>query len=196
MNTPNQAHIFVTIEGVDGTGKSTVAKMLAELIGAAHIITPSPSLHKQRELVEKTNDRAQKFDFYTRAIIQQQEEIKYLLTKSNVVCDRYIHSTFAYQWPTDKTMPSQINGFFKEIELPNYSFLLTVNEKSRAVRIKNREETTGIINTADHRHDIIDMARDRFMKMKELTQVDTSEKTPEEVCHFILRLINIASLVN
>lgn len=192
MNTKNRRpHFFITIEGVDGTGKSTVAKMLATFINAAHIVTPSPHLNKQRELIESTNDRTKKFNFYKNSIIQQREEIELLLQHSNVVCDRYIHSTFAYQWPIEAHIPKKINGFIDGIKVPDFSFLLTANEQARTSRIYNRELKTGIINKADHLLDTINNARRRFMEMDELTQIDTSQMTPEDVCKKILAIINI-----
>ena len=191
MNAKNRRpHLFITIEGVDGTGKSTVAKMLATFINAAHIVTPSPSLNKQRELIESTNDRTKKFDFYKNSIIQQRKEIELLLQHSDVICDRYIHSTFAYQWPIETHIPKRINNFIDGIKIPDFSFLLTVNEQARISRINSRELTTGIINKADHQLDIINTARKRFLEMDELTQIDTSQMTPEDVCRKIIEIIN------
>jgi thymidylate kinase len=192
MELKNQSmnNIFVTIEGVDGTGKSTVTKMLAELLGGVSIQTPSSAFSKERKVIESiTDNKSEKFDFYINSLIYQQEEISELLKLSSVICDRYIHSTFAYQWADDETFPGSINGFFKNIRIPDYSFLLILNEDVRKKRITEREERTGIINNSDYRIETINIAEDRFSKMKELIKVNIDNKSPGEICQLILKSI-------
>ena len=181
--------IFITIEGVDGTGKSTVAKLLASSIDAILISTPSQHLKEQRIAIENSDIQSQKFDFYTKAIIEQQAEIKFLLESSSIVCDRYIHSTFAYQWPNTTDLPNKINDFFKEIRPPDYSFLLIADETIRINRIKNREIETGIVNKSDYRMKNIKIANDRFLKMDELIKINTDINTPEEISNIIREYI-------
>lgn len=184
-------NLFITIEGVDGVGKSTITKMLAKYMDATAIQTPSEIFFQKRRLVEKSDNRKDKFDFYINAIIDQQEEIEQLLSTSSVICDRYTHSTFAYQWPLDKEMPISINAYFENIRKPDYSFLLILNKEERNQRIRVREKETGIINEADHRLDIIDTAEKRYLNMFDLTQIDTTNKNADEVCELILKRIMV-----
>lgn len=182
--------LLITIEGVDGVGKSTITKMLSDRIEAIAIQTPSKNLIKQRELIEDSNNRKEKFNFYINSIIHQQEEIKNLLLLSSVVCDRYTHSTFAYQWPVDKDLPVSINNFSQKIRKPDYSFLLIADMKERNERIKTREQKTGIISKNDYLLDAISIAETRYLKMTELFQIDTSNKTTSEVCDLIFERIS------
>lgn len=184
-------NLLITIEGVDGVGKSTITRILAECMGATAIQTPSEIFLQKRKLVEKSNNRKDKFDFYINAIIEQQEEIKQLLSASSVICDRYTHSTFAYQWSIDKDIPISINAYFENIRKPDYSFLLIVDKEKRSQRIKIREIETGIINEADHRLDIIDIAEKRYLNMSDLIQIDTTNKNADEICELILKKIMV-----
>lgn len=181
--------LFITVEGVDGVGKSTISKRLAELVSGVSICTPSARFSGRRDLIERGGSSGGKFRFYTECIIEQQEEISGLLEKSSIVCDRYIHSTFAYQWPLDMDLPERIDGYFKEIRVPDFSFLLIADDVVRRRRILDREKSSGIINKADHALDVISTANLRFLRMPGLIHVDTSEKTPDEVCEIMMKFV-------
>lgn len=182
-------NLFITVEGIDGVGKSTISKRLADLVSGVRICTPSERFCGNRESIEKSNKREDKFRFYIDCIIKQQDEISDLLKNSSVVCDRYVHSTFAYQWPLDVDLPERVSSYFSEIRTPDYSFLLVSDDAVRQQRVLEREKLSGVINKADHALDIIDVAGLRFMRMFELTHVDTNERTPDEVCKTIINFI-------
>ncbi len=77
--------MFIVIDGADGSGKTTVAKLLAEKYNAIYTCEPTnPEMSKLSEFLE---DR-KKHDI----------EIKeWLKEGKNVVCDRYKYSTVVYQ---------------------------------------------------------------------------------------------------
>ena len=184
-------NIFITIEGVDGVGKTATVKSLAELMGATVIQTPSIKFLNERAILESECIKRDKFLFYSNAIIDQQSEIDNLLNSGSVVCDRYIHSTFAYQSDDFSDKSSQINTFFEKIRRPDYSFLLTAEKKERLNRIKSREMQAGFVNDMDYRFDVIDDAEVRYLSMSDLIHVDTSGKSIDEVCSFILKRIDL-----
>jgi thymidylate kinase len=182
-------NLFITLEGVDGTGKSTVTKLLAEAIGGVSISTPPISSKLERLLIEKSDDQSQKFKFYIDQLVKQQQQIENLLKDQHVVCDRYTHSTFAYNWEDHQPLPPSINNYIKNIKIPDYSFLLIADGVIREDRVKKREIITGKINIADHNYLIIERARGRFNKMDELISIDTNEKTPQDVCEELKSLV-------
>lgn len=175
-------NIFITIEGVDGTGKSTVTKLLAKMIGGISISTPPSSSKAERIIIEKSNNKHEKFKFYISQIIKQQQEIRNIIKNHHIVCDRYIHSTFAYNWPYSKPLPTSINNYRNDIIVPDYSFLLIADDVVRKNRIKNRENSTGKVNAADYQYSIIESAKLRFSNMSELILIDVNKKTPQEIC--------------
>lgn len=190
MTKQMDSNFFIALEGVDGTGKSTVTKMLANIIGAKHMRTPSKYFDREREMIEKNGNQNDKFNFYVKSINAQQEEIEKILKEKSIICDRYICSTIAYQWPLNEEVPNNLKLFFKEIIWPDYYFLLTANESTRLERIKLRENLNGCRNEADYRFDIIEIAINRFLNMSELIKIDTSELTPADVCDIILKKTN------
>lgn len=179
-------NIFITIEGIDGAGKSTIASMLAERIGAAHIKTPDARFSDDRQRIDTQGTIEEKYEFYISSLEKHQTEIRSLLKEKPIVCDRYIHSTIAYQWPTEEEPPNDIKSLFPKLTWPDLSVLLTVSKKVSRERISQREKETGIITTTDHNLPLLEKAHQRFISMPDLIQIDTSEKTPEQVCNLIL----------
>lgn len=77
--------MFIVIEGADGSGKTTIAKQLAEKYNAIYTAEPTDSkLHDLNGFIE---DR-KKHDIQIK---------KWLGEGKNVVCDRYKYSTLVYQ---------------------------------------------------------------------------------------------------
>ncbi|EKT4456797.1 dTMP kinase [Pseudomonas sp. TYF_15] len=179
-------HLFVTIEGIDGAGKSTVVRMLANRLGAVCIKTPDERFSTERQRVERQGSTEEKYAFYLHSLEAQQVEINALLERGPVICDRYIHSTIAYQWPEAKPLPVDIPECFPSLARPDHSILLTVSREVSRERIARREHQTGVVSVTDHNLTLLDKARRRFHAMQDLVQVDTSNRTPEQVCDLIL----------
>lgn len=93
---------FVVIEGIDGCGKSSVARLVARRIGKRAVLTREPTNSKIGRAVHR-GDKANISPF-TDALLfmadrsQHTLEISRLIRKGKlVVSDRYYHSTVAYQ---------------------------------------------------------------------------------------------------
>jgi dTMP kinase len=93
---------FVVLEGIDGCGKSSVAKLLVKKIGKRAVFTREPT----DSWIGKAVRRGEKRELspYTDALLfmadraQHTLEISKLLGRGRlVVSDRYYHSTVAYQ---------------------------------------------------------------------------------------------------
>ncbi len=101
--------MFITLEGIEGSGKSTVQKGLAahfESLGATVLCTREPggsALGKHlRTLLLDTRShicsRAELFLFLADRAQHVEEVIRPALERGElVICDRYVHSTYAYQ---------------------------------------------------------------------------------------------------
>jgi dTMP kinase len=93
---------LVVFEGIDGCGKSTLARLVTDRIGDRAVLTREPTDSWIGEALKK-GDKAEISPF-TDALLfmadraQHTLEIADLIKKGKlVVCDRYYHSTVAYQ---------------------------------------------------------------------------------------------------
>ncbi len=93
---------FVVIEGIDGCGKSSVAKEVVRRLGKKAVLTREPTDTWLGKAVREGEGR--KISPYTDALLfmadraQHTEQIAaWLAEGKTVVSDRYYHSTVAYQ---------------------------------------------------------------------------------------------------
>lgn len=90
---------FIVFEGLDGSGKSDCAKVLAKRIGAKLMTTPSPRVRRYRDDLIKRLGSSQEAKqlFYLATVFAASDEVSALLQRGrSVVLDRYFLSTQAY----------------------------------------------------------------------------------------------------
>lgn len=149
--------MFIVLEGVDGSGKSTQAKNIVEYIRENYpnrkiVLTREPGgtfMHVSesiREILLK-ND----MDDYTRALLyaasryEHQLQIKKWIENGFIViCDRYIYSSLAYQ-SNDKLSIEEIMQInrYNDIIKPDYILFFRINmdtyRRRKEARSKERE---------------------------------------------------------
>lgn len=93
---------LVVLEGIDGSGKSTVAKTLAQRIGDRAVLTREPTDSWIGRAVKHGDGK--EVSPYTDALLFMADRAQHTLEMADlmkrgalVVCDRYYHSTVAYQ---------------------------------------------------------------------------------------------------
>lgn len=140
---------LITFEGIDGSGKSTIARMLSESIGDSALLTVEPT----GSWIGKSVLRAmeEKRDPITIALLfiaDRKEHLndmrKWLEEGKLVICDRFIDSTFAYQKehlniPDAERWLSAIHEPF--LVKPHVTFLLRIAPEKAMERIEEREPT-------------------------------------------------------
>ena len=182
----NKKHLFIAIEGIDGVGKTTCVKSLANKINAVIYKTPSGIFEKMRKDIECFGNNQVRFAFYLASVFHASSEINKFISKKSVVCDRYIYSTIAYHKGLKVKLP-HIN--FKQLPIifPDFCFYLYADEDICKERMANRRQ--GINSASD-----IALENDKhlqrrihqeFLKLP-MTLIDTSKLTANEVCEKIL----------
>jgi dTMP kinase len=144
---------FITFEGIDGSGKSTVSKVVYDKLksdGHNVVLTYEPTDSTIGKFVQKcikTGDDpfVTAFTFIADRI-QHCKKIKQWLDDGKIVlCDRYAESTYAYQ---GAQLENTINNSIKWLQdlskdhilIPERTFLFVILPKDSLARIQNRDE--------------------------------------------------------
>lgn len=144
---------FVTFEGIDGSGKSTISRLVYNKLrsdGYDVVLTFEPTDSTIGKFVQKCiktggDPFVTAFTFIADRI-QHCRQIKQWLDDGNVVlCDRYAESTYSYQGAQlegDITNPIKWLQELSEdhILVPDRTFLFVIHPKKSLARIKDRDE--------------------------------------------------------
>ena len=152
--------IFITFEGIEGSGKSYQARKLYRNIKKkkiSPILTREPGGTKSAEIIREVilkdyfgANSKDKFDKYTDTLLylaarneHLENKIRPAIQKKKVIiCDRFIDSTIAYQVYGKNVNKKFINSLHKYILKglkPDFTFILTVNIKKAMKRLKKRK---------------------------------------------------------
>lgn len=91
--------VFVVFEGLDGAGKTTVARRVAATMNAAYLTTPSAAVRVFRDDLIRDFGGSQEAAhlFYLATVFAASREVDALIVQGrSVVLDRYLLSTQAY----------------------------------------------------------------------------------------------------
>ena len=144
---------FITFEGIDGSGKSTVSKVVYDKLksdGHNVVLTYEPTDSTIGKFVQKcikTGDDPFVTSFtFIADRIQHCKKIKQWIDDGKIVlCDRYAESTYAYQ---GAQLENTINNSIKWLQdlskdrilIPERTFLFVIPPKDSLARIQNRDE--------------------------------------------------------
>ncbi|MDK0628838.1 AAA family ATPase [Clostridium perfringens] len=192
--------MHIAIEGMDGAGKTSVAKLLAEKIGFKFVEKPlhymldedgtldnymrvSKDVNKQSEMAIKTL-------FYGLGNVFVKSKFK----GENIVTDRHLVSN--YFWNCDEITQDIFDVILKHASIPKITFLLYANEEVRLKRIIERNPLDDDVNK-------INLYPHAYEKMKECLEknkmdyvlIDNSEKTCEEVVSLIIDYLKVVNII-
>ena len=153
--------IFVTFEGIEGSGKSYQSKKLYKSIKKRKIPVlltrepgGTPGAEKIRRIILEDYFNLYtkiKFNKYTDTLLYlaaRNEHIKNkikpaIYKRKIIICDRFIDSTLAYQVygkGVSKTLVNLIHKYILDGIKPDLTFLLKVNISKAMARLKNRKK--------------------------------------------------------
>lgn len=145
--------MFVTLEGVDGAGKSTQARLLAEALGPETVLLREPggtvAGERLRDLLKDASveltPRAELMLFCAaRAELVDQVIVPSLAAGRDVVCDRFVDSTAAYQGGArgiDPGLVATLNAAAVRGCMPDRTVLLRLDTETAVERARDRCES-------------------------------------------------------
>lgn len=185
----------ISIEGMDGVGKSTTCKLLAERLGYKFVEKPLHYLFDNdettfdeyiriRDKVNANSNRIFTSWFYGLGSLYMYEEFK----NDNIVTDRHFASNYAWSGTEDNLEVYDL--LIKKLSVPKLTIILYCPSKVIVDRLKCRNKDDSDIVKAKNSETIYSKMI-KFCKMKKLPfiVIDTSTLTPNEVVDKILREI-------
>lgn len=184
----------IAIEGMDGVGKTTASKLLAERLGYKFIDKNLRELFDDgdsydnyiriRDKVNASPDRLFTAWFYALGNI-------YLHTaheKENIVTDRYFLSNYA--WSGTENNDEVYDLLVKKLGFPDLTVILYADEHAILSRLRHRNELDSDIKK-------VILAKEKYEKMIYFCEkykmpymvIDTSNLSPEEVVEVIMKRI-------
>lgn len=199
-----QTGLFITLEGGEGSGKTTVLRQLTEKLEAhslPYMVTREPGGIRIAESIRKLilDPDHTEMDIRTEALLYAAARRQHLVEKVEpalaqgliVLCDRFIDSSLAYQGYArgigiDEVL--SINLFATEGRFPDYTFYLDVKPETGLARItagQGREINRLDLENLQFHHRV----REGYNKIAGMYPqrfiVIDAEKSPEEVAKAI-----------
>ncbi|MEM7008592.1 MAG: dTMP kinase [Thermodesulfobacteriota bacterium] len=163
--------MFITFEGIEGSGKSTQAKLLAEhltQIGHKVTLTREPGWGELGELIRQVilDNRDLELDAFSELCLFCADRAQHvrdfirpkLISGEIVICDRYFDSTVVYQGygrKLDKRLVSRIATASTLDLIPDITFLLNLPVIKGLSRLETRGDTTKMDEEPVEFHEMI-----------------------------------------
>ena len=186
--------MHIAIEGIDGVGKTTICKMLAEKLNFKFIEKPLHYLFDSnnefqnyiriRDYVNVQENKVFTSWFYGLGNIFLYHKFK----DKNIITDRHLVSN--YFWSGDESSQPVFDCIIELIGKPDYTFLLYANEEEIIKRLKKRD-----INDSDIKK--VQLNNKALTKMKKFLSnydmkhqvIDSTALNQEEVLNIILKYL-------
>ena len=186
---------FICIEGVDGCGKTTQAKILVKNLrrrGFDAVYTTEPSVGRLGKLIRRfVLDRQRRVSTALEALLfaadrvdHVQNEVKpFLRRRKIVVCDRYVYSSLAYQGAAglDLEWIDRINQFALK---PDLALFLDVAPERVTGRLKKKKSVMETVRN-------LKKVREVYLKLAQqqrLIALDGNQSI-EEISKSILKIV-------
>ncbi len=187
---------FITFEGIDGSGKSTVSELVFKKLkknGYDVVLTFEPTdtwigKQVQRCIKKKSDPFVTAFTFIADRIEHCKKIQQWLDSGKIVLCDRYAESTYAYQGAQMDGLIVKPIKWLKDISKnriikPDRTFLFVINPKDSLARIQNRKKLIPF-----EKINFLEKVENNYLKLavdKHILKIDATKKIDElvDICY-------------
>jgi dTMP kinase len=190
--------IFIVIEGLDGSGKTTQATLLARRLSQSYsvLLTAEPSQGKIGSFIregclyeeKRLPTEAEALLFAADRIDHIEKEIKPALDEGKlVICDRFVYSSMAYQGSAGLSL-DWIKTINARTLQPDFSLFIDVAPKHVLERLQRKKSVMETLETQQKVRDVYLM----FVEKGDLVRVDgdkPKEAVADELYAVVLGLL-------
>lgn len=186
--------VFVVLEGIDGSGKTTIAGMLAGRLremGYTVVLTGEPTQGPVGRLIREYLMRVGERDLVMEALLFAADRrwhvknvIEPALRRADyVICDRYVYSSYAYQ-VGDETPLEWLMEINRGIPDPDHVIFLDVDPEICMSRLGGPK--TGFERALDLRE-----VYENYLRISSMCgfRVVDARRRPEEVLSEVLKIV-------
>jgi dTMP kinase len=198
MKKMGKKGVFICIEGLDGSGKTTQATILTERLRKSHKVfcTAEPSRGKIGRFIrdcclyeeKRLPIEAEALLFAADRIEHIQKEIAPALAEGKlVICDRYFYSSLAYQGSTGLNL-EWIKTINARALQPDFSIFIDVSPERVLERLQRRKSVMETLETQQKVREIYL----RFVEKGELILINgekPKDKVADELCSKVSSLL-------
>jgi len=137
---------FIVIEGLDGSGKTTLTRFLQEKFAMELVVTPPKEFSELRSFFDSKPEGIRRA-FYSLGNYMAAQYVR--STNSIIIMDRFWHSTAAYAFANHIKSGGEASSFSdddlkwpSDLFKPNLVIFLDLSEQARLSRHSNRKEFT------------------------------------------------------
>jgi dTMP kinase len=190
----NKRGAFIVIEGLDGSGKTTQAKLLAARLSRSHqaVYTAEPSQGRIGTYIrgsclygeKRLPTPVEALLFAADRIEHVENEIKPAVAEGKlVVCDRYVYSSLAYQGSADLSIPwiAEVNRYALK---PDFAVFIDVSPEKVLQRLNRRKS---VMETVETQRKVREIYLQSVAK-SDLNRVD-GDKSIEEVAEDLAAVV-------
>lgn len=177
--------VFIVIEGLDGSGKTTQSRLLAEKLSRTYKVhlTAEPSRGKIGTFIRegllyeqvRLPVEAEALLFAADRIEHMQKELKPALDEGKlVICDRYTYSTLAYQGSVGLSLDWIKTTNARALQ-PDFAIFIDVPPEKVLARLQRKKSVMETLETQTKVRDIYL----KFVEKGELTPIDGDKEKAE-----------------
>ena len=200
-------NLFIALEGIDGSGKSTQAKMLAEkLSSAGHkvYLTFEPTDSRIGTIIRDIMKGKMEADDRVIAGLFVADRLDHLLNKTNgiikkmedgytVITDRYYFSSYAYQGVhLSLDWVIEANSMSAEILKPDLNVYIDISPELSIQRLNSGRSSMELYETKENLHNVKKKYAEAFelLKFKENIFVTDGNRPAEKVADDIWKAVS------
>jgi dTMP kinase len=183
---------FITFEGIDGSGKSTISKLVYEQLKSKDynvVLTYEPTNtwigKKVQKCIETNADPFITALTFTADRLEHGKQIQKWLGENKIVlCDRYAESTYAYQGAQLQDIIKEPIKWLKElinnrIPIPERTYVFLIEPEKSINRIQNRNNLIPF-----ERVSFLEKVQKNYLKLaigEQFVKIDATKKIEELV---------------